>query len=206
MNEVKKFWANAHKNNERGPLTGTSYNEVMGYFGLSGKINKSMNVLNIGVGLGYCTRELSKHCNAYALDICEEAINKVSDCIVKGYLHERLEELPDNHFDIVYSFLVAPHMPEKDLVKQLVNVVRSLKPNGKFYCHFGGGDDDKENNIPLRTTGGSHAPFAVQKNGRTIEYAKTLVEANGGKVIFVSGKRHFPVHRCYWYYFIIQKA
>lgn len=209
MSDAKDFWVNAHKNSARGPLTGTQLGELLNYFRLNKKIKKDMHVLNIGVGLGHCTRGLANRCKVSALDICQGAVDKVSSATVAGYIHENLDQLPQDSFDMAISLLVTAHMPEADLVQQLTHVIRALKPDGKFYCQFSAEDNEAENNIPLRTVSfqkDPSVPASVQKNNRTMEYAKLLVDMCGGKVTFTSAKRNFPQHKAYWYYLVIQKA
>ena len=87
-------------------------------------------------------------------------------------------------------------------------MVRSLKPGGKFYCQLGGHlpGVGVKNNLKVQTVDfqNGKAPAEIQRNGRTIDYAKDLVESCGGKIIFTSPKKDYKT--CYWYYFIIEKA
>jgi len=124
-------------------------------------------------------------------------------------LHENLDTLPDNHFDLAVSLLVSGHMKEDDLLSQIKNVLRSLKPDGRFYLQFGGNKASSiaPNNLKEQTVDfqkGKNVPAEIQRNGRTIEYAKGLVQKGGGVIRFVSGKKDFP--NCYWYFFIIQRV
>ena len=81
-------------------------------------------VLDVGCGEGYLTREISKYCSCYGIDISKEAIRLCAKADKKiFYSVASMTRLPffDNEFDFVFS-LFAPYHAEE--------IARVLK--GKF--------------------------------------------------------------------------
>jgi len=118
-------------------LTGHQGPEVWDYLEVKNLLVPGLAVLNIGVGLGHCTRNLaSLGCQVSVLDISRAALDKVRDCVQAAYLAESVEDLPENAFDLAISFLVSQHMNHRDLDQQLAAVIRSLKPDGIFAMQY----------------------------------------------------------------------
>jgi len=69
-------------------------------------LTPDMDILNIGVGKGYCTQNLAAlGCRVSVLDISCAALNKVKNITAGTYLANALHKIPKNHFDIAISFL-----------------------------------------------------------------------------------------------------
>lgn len=114
MDNIEKYWAQMHSISSVRYLSGSSGRCTWDECGVTPFIKKGKNILNIGVGLGYCTRDLyDTGANVYVLDICEEAINRVEKFIIKGYLEKDIESIPDNFFDLAISHLVTQHMSDE---------------------------------------------------------------------------------------------
>jgi len=103
----------------------------------------NIKILNIGIGTGAETIELSKH-NVIidVLDISEIAINKVKDITRNQYLSSNIENLPINEYDIAVSHLVSQHIDDDELNKQIKYVLRSLNTTGTFAMQFAFNDDN----------------------------------------------------------------
>ena len=204
---AKDHWAHFHNTKRAGALSGTAFKRVVELFSLD--VRPGMDVLNIGVGLGHCTRGfVAAGCNMYVMDICEEAVNKVANVTSGSFLHEKSSELPDSKFDLIYSFLVTQHMSEDDILLQFPNVIRSLKPGGKFYVQFAGSDRPGENNNPNHIVGKLGDKGVSILGGRMVrsqDYAIALVERCGGKVVKAESLKKFPQRESYWYYLVVQK-
>lgn len=207
---AKEHWSDHHVEGHQGALTGTPLWRLLSFFPIEDKLKPGVNVLNVGVGLGHCTRSIAAMgCNIYVMDICQEAVDKVSDVTSGSFLHESSSELPDNKFDVAYSFLVTQHMSEDDILSQFPNVIRSLKDGARFYVQFAGSDRPGENNNPghiVGTPGDGKVSMLGGRMVRTMDYAKELVEKCGGTVVESAHLKRFPMYQSYWYYLAIEKA
>lgn len=202
-------WHGYHEASYVPALTGTSFEHIVRYYELDSILFKGMSVLEIGVGLGFCAKGFYKWgCKVFALDICEEAFRRITNYIIAGYLHEKIEELPEAFVDLAVSHLVTQHMSESDILRQFPAVIRSLKHGGIFRVQFAGSDIAEENNIK-ETIVGMPADNKVSMLGgrmvRTPEYTEALVNRCGGKVTRISGTRRFPKYKSYWYWMEIVK-
>lgn len=130
---IKEFWEDKHKENNGGSLTGSKGKAVWTMLGITDLVKPNKVVLNIGVGLGFCTKELvDEGCDVYVLDIAQTAIDRVKDIVRGHWLASEIDKIPENMFDVVISNLVAQHMTDEDLQKQLEVVIKSLKYEGVF--------------------------------------------------------------------------
>lgn len=137
MSNLKEYWAEIHRKNNIRYLTGSCGNAVWNSLQITDLIKPDSVILNIGVGLGKCTISLSRLCkNIYVLDICKEAIDRVSSFVKAGWLAENISEMPENYFDLAISHLVTQHMTDDDLENQIKYVIKSLKPDGIFAMQF----------------------------------------------------------------------
>jgi SAM-dependent methyltransferase len=133
---IGTWWDHAHGIDHQQWLTGSPGAEVWERLDVVGPLRPGTAVLNIGVGLGRCTRELAVlGCTVSALDISPVAVERIKD-VATGYLASDLGSLPANRFDLALSHLVAQHMRDADLLDQIHHVVRSLKPDGLFAMQY----------------------------------------------------------------------
>ncbi len=131
-----QWWNWAHEHDEPYWLSGTSGPEVWKRLGVENRLTLGASVLNIGVGLGRCTRQLAaRGCEVSVLDISDVALERVAD-VAPGYLASDLEALPSSSFDVALSHLVAQHMNDADLEAQIRHVVRALVPDGLFAIQY----------------------------------------------------------------------
>jgi dTDP-4-amino-4,6-dideoxygalactose transaminase len=140
-------------------------------------------------------------CVVHALDICEAALNRVRNIVVKTWLPEQLADLPANTFDLAISNLVTQHMNDEDLVEQLCAVTRSLKPDGIFAMQFG---------YSLSGKYGFYTaiPTMLKSGGqfRSLLRVDSLVEKNHGRIVWANKIGAFPEHNCGWYGIHIVKS
>lgn len=96
-------------------------------------------ILEIGCGTGRMTEYIAKSFKeVYAVDIAEEMIERAQERLgAVPTIHLSATNgihlpFPDNFFDIVFSFIVFQHMPDKQTVQQnIAEVVRVLRPGGR---------------------------------------------------------------------------
>lgn len=188
--EVKDFWENAHKNSMQEWLSGTHLRELKINLQLDDLLKENIEVLNIGVGLGVCTKELVEMgCTVDVLDISDIAIEKVKDITRKQYLASYEHALPKNKYDLVISYLVSQHMNDVNLNRQLKYVIRSLKTTGTFALQFAFIDDyELMKNDQKRIQG----EIAETTGGviRPLEDIQRFVEENGGYITWTSDVVH----------------
>lgn len=195
---IQDWWNYHHENkgNYRNWLSGSTSNEVWRNLSITKLIKKDKVVLNIGVGLGHCTKELAKKkCIVHALDISAIALDKIKTIATKIYLPSSLPDIPKETFDIAISHLVAQHMTNEDLLRQISGILKALKPCGVFAMQFAYADDIQKNDIPSPST-------EIIKTGgvcRSLKGMAHLVEEAGGTISWVSRIGIFPEYGSGWY-------
>ena len=182
-----QWWDRAHKTDHQQWLTGTPGPEAWERLDVEDRLTPGAEVLNIGVGLGRCTRDLARRgCKVSVLDISSIAIERVRD-VAQGHLASDLRSLPDGRFDTALSHLVAQHMFDADLQLQIHHVLRSLKADGLLaiqYAILKFGVDPKAKQIERDLKGGSIC--------RTEEGFNALAERAGGKVLRTIERESHP--------------
>lgn len=200
---VDQWWDKCHSNQADFGfwLTGSAGVNVWSSLQIEDLIGPGQVILNIGVGQGHCTRELSaRGCQVHALDISPVALSRISDCVVAGWLPSQLSELPSDTFDVAISHLVAQHMSDPDLEQQIREVVRGLKPKGVFALQFAflmnGGEAEIE-----------QTPEVIKSGGicRSLERIRTMVEGAGGQIVWSEKIGTFAEYGSGWYGVHIQR-
>jgi cyclopropane fatty-acyl-phospholipid synthase-like methyltransferase len=189
---MKEFWDSKHKDDSILSLTGSSANQVIEILDIKNRISKGIKLLEIGVGLGICTRELvNKDIDVYCLDISQVALDRVKPFARGLYLAEDLPKLPTNFFDLAISTFVAQHMTNKDLQEQLNHVISSLKDDGVFAFQY---------IIPFRGREISETRSELDHGGvsRTVEEMNEMVSLANGYSIFHKVDRLFPQFKMCW--------
>jgi SAM-dependent methyltransferase len=184
------WWNRAHRIDDPMWLSGTDATEIWERLGVPKLLRRGTRVLNIGVGMGYCTRALhARGCRVSAVDISEVALKRVEDVIV-GYLADNLCSLPDRWFDVALSHLVAQHMYDDDLEAQMSAVMRALKPDGIFALHYAEPADGTLPNV--------NTPEAARGGGvlRQPEFIAAMADRTGG--VIVSDKTREKHQGCRW--------
>ena len=191
---IKEWWEKAHREKNEEWLSGNTGKTIWEFLNIVDLIQSSKTILNIGVGLGYDTKELyDRKVNVQALDISEIALERVKNYIVAGYLSTQLGDIPSGKFDLAISYLVVQHINEKDLLEQMSVIIRSLKPDGIFAMQFATGTDKgykKRENLDAQMRGGVCW---------TLEEMKQLVERANGKIVWASNPKFWYKYKCKWY-------
>lgn len=175
--DIEIFWDNCHDKNIVESLSGCQYDETIDFLKLRSYIKPGINVLEMGVGLGYVTKGLYEDgMKVTALDISTIALERVNNYCEDIYLTGDLDKLQSDYFDIIICNNVIQHIPTDILIVELKEIIRSLKTGGVFAVEF------VSNNMVEDT--GINPSLGVIKNGgccRTPKYLEKLIEKIGGK-------------------------
>jgi SAM-dependent methyltransferase len=176
--ELRDWWETAHSQNKTLWLSGYPGPEIWNRLEVEERLVPGATVLEIGVGLGYCTRALfDRGCEVHTLDISAAALDRVKE-FATTWIASELDRLPEDKFDVAISHLVAQHMFDHDLETQIRAVVRALRRNGVFAMQF---------SKPVGDEQIAHIPGRADAKGgsvwRTPERLEAIVNAAGGKVV-----------------------
>jgi SAM-dependent methyltransferase len=177
------FWETAHKNKSKFWLTGSDPESVYQLHNLSAYLreNENLSILEIGVGYGNSVAHLSKRHKVTALDISEEALEKLHNC--ETVLTKNFDKIKDNSFDLILCHLVFQHCDDK-MVKHLVsNSIRCLKPDGIFSFQFA--------YLPGEPTDYYRDTLNKVHFFRSPREMAEVVQKSGGKVLGVSAPKVF---------------
>lgn len=198
-NEIRDWWELQHSKKNIKLLTGMNPLEVWDSFNISRLISTDKHIINIGLGLGYETKEMFKRgIEVYGMDISKKSLENFREYLKEGYLFpEDLNKLPKNFFDLAISHLVTQHMSENDLIKQMKSVIKSLKQEGIFAMQFANSPDKKIERWSLddQQFGGCI---------RSLDEMRKTVSKCGGKIIWVK-KKEFGKLRSWWYLIHIKR-
>ncbi len=177
--DIKECWDRRHRSGVQHYLSpATSGEKMWGFLNIKGKLSEGAEALEIGVGSGRCTRDvIARGVRLSALDISPAALKKVEGLVVAGYL--QATGLPSDTFDVVFSHLVSQHMSDEDLVIQVEQVLRALKPSGVFAMQFASGRK-KGQSLLMQQRGGVC---------RTLDDMRKLVAEVGGQVAWAAKAR-----------------
>lgn len=175
--DIKDFWESSHKQKIHRWLTGSSLTQVKKNLDLSELIDTNhLIILEVGVGLGYCTRELSKNHEVDALDISIKALKNVEKFCQQTYANS--EKLQSNKYDLIIVHLVIQHMSNISLNNLLIDLIRSLKPNGLLAI---------QNIVSLDNYDYTDFDLSLEKEKagnmvRSLSYMKDIISESGGTV------------------------
>ena len=114
---------------------------------LCGRSPKRCRVVEIGCGLGRITRPFAENfLEVHGIDVSAEMIararQRLRDC-PNVTLHlgsgMDLSSLPDEHFDLAFSYLVFQHIPSRTVIRNYIReAARVLKPGGALKAQLNG--------------------------------------------------------------------
>ena len=188
---IRDWWESAHVRDHKVWLTGSGGNEVWTRLDVEDGLRPGVKVLNIGVGMGVCTRELvARGCDVHVLDISQAALDRVADVVAHRHRADTAM-LPGAYFDFALSHLVAQHMLNVDLVRQIAMVLPALSPRGVFAIQYATSmEAQPPEHSELAAKGGS-----IQRSEASFA---ALVEEAGGKLVRSIRREQFPDHRAGW--------
>lgn len=134
------FWEEKHSRSDNDWLTGTHISKLLNYYKLNIADLKDKSILEIGVGLGYCTREFKALATElYCCDISQIALDRVKQYAKQTFISADLKKSPP--VDMAIAHLVLLHCDDTEVFR-IINDV-NLTDDGKFYFQFSGLQNDK---------------------------------------------------------------
>jgi tetratricopeptide (TPR) repeat protein len=193
--ELFDWWQQNHSTDDAMLLTGSRGIDVWEELNVVQRIVSGKTILNIGVGLGYCTRELAERKSAivHALDISEVALDRVKDVVACTWRPDQFADFPTDTFDLAISHLVTQHMGNNDVVNQMRAVIKSLKTGGVFAMQFAYSTDPNyvlDDRVERRKWGSVC---------RTLEEMSAMVTQAGGRIVWIHKDKKFPEWKTAWY-------
>lgn len=198
----RQNWNGVHVIRHDGALSGSPALEVLNHHRIS-RVWSREKILDIGVGLGGMAEYLhSQDCVVDCLDVADEAEKTVRPFCRRFYLAENIETLPSDEYDLAISMLVAQHMCERNLRRQIREVYRSLKPGAMYSLHLAGAMEDGKNNLAGEIPSGMDGAMC-----RTPDYALAMIhdEAPKSDVTILGTWSPWIQFRSYWYFVHIVK-
>ena len=145
---VNEFWDLAHRANNRRWLTGSSAAAELGFLKFTTLGNVGKNILVVGVGQGKTANYLAEQgMNVEVLDITPKAFSGLNKNIVGRHLVTNYSTLPLKKFDFVLHHLVAQHMSNDDLTKQIEKLLVSIRKDGEIRIQIASAIDHNENDL-----------------------------------------------------------
>jgi SAM-dependent methyltransferase len=212
--EMQANWQKYHQEQKVTALTGSHVKDYCMFHGLDkSDFAPGVNVLEVGVGLGHASKEMTElRCKLFAMDICERALETVKPVTIGTFLHSEADHLPSNYFDLIIHHLVTQHMSDTDLKWQLPNLIRSLTSTGELHIQWAGSDVSGENDIEESIVGVEGEPDKQNTPSmmggrmvRSVEHATELIEQAGGKVICITDTRKWPEFSSSWFSMKVMK-
>jgi SAM-dependent methyltransferase len=89
-------------------------------------------VLDVGAGYCYFANNVVAR-EKHALDVAETVVEHAGEGVIPhvGSIAD-MRDLPDAHFDVVFASNVLEHVDRDDLASALAEVLRVLRPGGRF--------------------------------------------------------------------------
>lgn len=189
----ENFWNEKHLVNDNWWLTGTSFNSLLNLHSLTSQDILRKKVLEIGVGLGTCTKDFfNLTTELYCCDISNIALDKVKNISKAQFLTKDLKSIPQ--VDIAFCHLVFQHCTDHE-VKRIINDV-NLSDHGIFSFQFAALKDGIiTSNIQELINSG--ALFF-----RNLEKIKEIVNQTNKEIFYISEPKWWGGKNKHEWYFI----
>lgn len=133
------FWDQEHRRVNQTWLTGSLLSYYNNFFHLTSDDYRDRRILEIGVGMGRATKELSELADTlYCADISSVALDRISSLAQETFLTKDIAKIPA--VDLVICHLVLVHCEDREC-QRIINAV-NLAPGGRFYVQFSGPGPD----------------------------------------------------------------
>ena len=195
---VQEFWELSHEIDSKLWLTGTNPNWLFDYYDLNPILKNSsrfLNILNVGVGRGDCTKALSKLGHLVSvLDISSVALEKVAKFVEQTYLAKDIDLLPISEFDLIIHHLVAQHMSIVDLELQVEALVASLAKDGLLCMQIASYKESERNDVS-----DGEMECMMGSVGRSEQSIRTLFERSTLTILEIARTNVYEEYGSSWY-------
>ena len=176
MENRKNFWNTQHANNIVPTLSGCEYDETIDFMKIRELIKPNINVLEIGVGMGYVTKGFYDNgCEVSALDISDVALERVKPICNEVFSTNDLEKLPTNYFNLILCRNVVQHVATDFLINELTHIIRSLNQDGVLAIQFVSSNQVEDNGINVNYDTNELGEYC-----RTPQYFEKIINNLGG--------------------------
>ena len=180
--EIKRYWNDMQRVEHLGALSGCEYQGTIDFLEVTNLLKKGDKVLEIGVGLGYVTKGFRDNgMDVSALDISENALERVKEYCEGTYSVAEIEKLPSDYFDVIICHNGIQHIPTYLLEKELPHIIRSLKPTGVFSLEFVSTTAAEDTGIEIERFINKSWDQNIGCYCRTPKYLEELINRYGGK-------------------------
>jgi SAM-dependent methyltransferase len=190
---VTDWWEECHRCSIHKYLSGSSPQVTLQQHNIT--VKPGQVVLDFGVGLGYMSKYLHElGVTVHALDISKTGLARVEPYTACRWTPD--DTMPSNTYDAAVCHLVAQHVSDEDLEKELRNVLSAMKIDGILSVQFA--------NSPFL----DHSVASQMHGGvcREPGAARDLIARAGGRVIWQSEFQRFTHTPTYWYYMHIVRV
>lgn len=181
-NEKEFFWNNAHSQELEYWINSSNSNDILNYHEIDININGKI-IMDIGIGLGYLTKYLSKNNNVISVDISKVALEKVKECAYKTYHTSELLKIEP--VDLAICNLVFQHCDDEE-VERIIKEIQ-LKDDGIFSFQFAFLRENEEPNDFVKELIKNKTHYF-----RSLEKIINFVTTCGKKIVSISK----PIHWC----------
>lgn len=196
---ITEFWDLSHLANNRRWLTGSSPAAELGFLKFTTLGNEGKNILVVGIGQGKTANYLAERkMNVEVLDITPKAFSGLNKNIVGRHLATNYSTLPQKKFDFVLHHLVAQHMSNNDLMKQIEKMLASIRKDGEIRIQIASAINNKENDLS--------DSLMDQKKGSVLRSPSVFIKNLQNKhniCAIIKNRIEFPDWENGWYWSLI---
>ena len=171
----QQFWEQKHALKDSTWLSGNPIDMYYKWFGLGPEQLQHKDILEIGVGLGYASAQLSAMASKlYCADISEEALRRVA-MVATGGCYQTMDIRSIPPVDIAICHLVMVHCNDQEVSRIISDV--NLAPEGKLFVQISGpGSHGLPQRVETEWPSGSHF-------FRTLEHIQDIVSQTNKKIL-----------------------
>jgi hypothetical protein len=181
-NEKEIFWDNAHFKKLKYWIDSSNSDDILTQHQIDKNISDKL-ILDLGIGLGYLTKYLSKNNKVISVDISNIILEKVKEFAYKTYNTSELLKIEP--VDLAICNLVFQHCDDEE-VERIIREIQ-LKEDGIFSFQFAFLRENEEPNDIVKQLIKNKTHYF-----RSLEKIKEFINKCGKKIVNISE----PIH---WY-------